>query len=162
MERAHTPPTGRDDEALLAELGRVLAVADPIPEDARLAARLAIEWHTIDAELAALVHDSTIDEPALALRGAAAPRALTFESAQLTIEIETEPQDPSAGGDLRLVGQLIPPQVAQIAIHNGDEFVLRHADERGRFDAPGLRPGPLSLRCRLGDARLVETSRLTI
>jgi hypothetical protein len=162
MERAHTPPTSRADEALLADLRRVLAVADPVPKDARLAARLAIEWRTIDAELAALVHDSTIDEPAVALRGAAAPRALTFEAAQLTIEIETEPQLASAGTDLRLVGQLIPGQAAQITIHNGDALRLAHADERGRFDAHGLSHGPLRLRCRLGDARLVETSRLTI
>jgi hypothetical protein len=160
MERAHTPSTGHDDDALVADLRRVLALADPIPEDARLAARLAIEWRTIESELAALVHDSTIDEPALMLRGADAPRALTFEAPELTIEIETESS--STGGDLRLVGQLIPAQPAQIAIHNGDELLLACADERGRFDARGLRPGPLSLRCRLGDARLVETSRLTI
>jgi hypothetical protein len=160
MERAHTPPTDREDDALVGDLRRVLALADPVPEHVQLAARVAIEWRTLDAELAALVHDSTIEEPALMLRGAAAPRAMTFEALELTIEIETEPQ--GASGDLRLVGQLIPPQVAQIAIHNGDELVLRHADQRGRFEAPGLRPGPLSLRCRLGNARLVETSSLTI
>jgi hypothetical protein len=161
MERAHIPPTDSDDDALVGELRRVLALVDPVPEPAQLAARLAIEWRSIDAELAALVHDSSTDVPALALRGTAGPRALTFEALELTIEIETVPQ--GAGGDeLRLVGQLIPAQVAQIAIHTGDDLVLRHADERGRFDAAGLRPGPLSLRCRLGDARLVETSRLTI
>jgi hypothetical protein len=162
MERAHTPSSGHDDDALVADLRRVLTLADPVPEDARIAARVAIEWRTIDAELAALVHDSTIDEPALALRGGATPRALTFEAAELTIEIETESQSAAADGDLRLVGQLIPAQMAQIAIPNGDALLLARADERGRFDADGLRHGPHSLRCRLGDARLVETSRLTI
>jgi hypothetical protein len=161
MERAHIPPTDNADDALVGDLRRVLGIVDPVPEHAQLAARLAIEWRSIDAELAALVHDSRTDEPALALRGTAAPRALTFEALELTIEIETVPEGAS-GDDLRLVGQLIPPQAAQIAIHNGDDLVLRHADERGRFDATGLRPGPLSLRCRLGDARLIETSRLTI
>jgi hypothetical protein len=161
MESAPIPPTESDDDALVGDLRRVLAVVDPVPGPAQLSARLAIEWRTIDAELAALVHDSSTDASALTLRGTAAPRALIFEALALTIEIETVPQ--GAGDDaLRLVGQLIPAQAAQIAIHNGDDLVLRHADERGRFDAAGLRPGPLSLRCRLGDARLIETSRLTI
>jgi hypothetical protein len=162
MERATTPPTDRDDDALVADLRRVLAVVDPVPEHAQLAARVAIEWRTLDAELAALVHDTTIDEPALALRGDAGPRALIFEVPELTIEIETEPQGSADGDDLRLVGQLIPPQPAEITIHNGDELTLSHADERGRFDAAGLNHGPFSLRCRLGNARLVETSWLTI
>jgi len=162
MERASTLPTNDDDDALVADLRRVLSIVDPVPPHAQLAARVAIEWRTLDAELAALVHDSAVDEPALALRGAAGPRALTFEAPELTIEIEAEPQSPADGGELRLVGQLIPAQAAEIAIRNGDELLLSRADERGRFDAAGLTPGPLSLRCRLADARIVETSRLTI
>jgi hypothetical protein len=161
MESAHIPPTGNDD-ALIADLRRVLSATDPVPEHVQLAARLAIEWTTLEAELAELVHDSIADEPVLALRGDAGPRALTFEAPELTIEIETETVSADASDGLRLVGQLIPAQAAQIAVHNGDELRLTHADDRGRFDATGLAPGRLSLRCRLADARLVETSWLTI
>jgi hypothetical protein len=163
MERASTPPpTDPDDDALVADLRRLLAIVDPVPEPARIAARVAIEWRTLESELAALVHDSTVDEPVLAVRGDAGPRSLTFEAPELTIEIETETEHTDAGESLRLVGQLIPPQTAQIAVRNGGGLVVTSADDRGRFDASGLSPGELSLRCRLADARLVETASLTI
>ncbi len=151
-----------DDDALVAELARLFATIDPIPEPVQIAARVAIEWRTLDAELAALVHDSKVDEPALALRGDAGPRALTFEAPELTIEIETEHDSDGAGEALRLIGQLVPPQSAQIAVSNGGELVATNADERGRFHAPGLSAGSLRLRCRLGDNRLIETDWLTI
>lgn len=156
------PPRNEDDDALVAELGRLFATVDPVPEQVQIAARVAIEWRTLDAELAALVHDSMVDQPALALRGAAGPRALTFEAPDFTIEIETERESDGAGETLRLIGQLVPPQAAQIAVSNGDELVSANADERGRFQAPGLSAGSLRLRCRLGDDRLVETDWLTI
>lgn len=162
MDAPRHPPHTNDDDALVAELGRLFATIDPIPERVQIAARVAIEWRTLDAELAALVHDSMVDEPALALRGDGGPRALTFEAPELTIEIETEREQDGAGETLRLVGQLVPPQAAQIAVRNGDDLVATNADERGRFSAPGLSAGTLCLRCRLGDDRLVETDWLTI
>lgn len=165
---AHPSRNEDDDDALVAELGRLFATLDPVPEQVQVAARVAIEWRTLDTELAALVHDSMVDEPALALRGDAGPRALTFEAPGLTIEIETERERDGAGAGagagetLRLIGQLVPPQAAQIAVSNGDDLVSANADERGRFQAPGLSAGSLRLRCRLGDDRLVETDWLTI
>jgi hypothetical protein len=104
-----------------------------------------------------------VDEPLLAVRGTAAPRMLTFETRDLTIELEAEP----AGDDtLRIVGQLVPPQCAQIAVRHGDDLIATHADERGRFVAAGVESGPVSVRCRLdgepGDGRLVETAWLSI
>jgi hypothetical protein len=162
MERAQTPPPDPADDALVADLRRVLALVDPVPEHVRLAARWAIEWRTLDAELAELVHDSLVDEPVLAVRGAPGPRALTFETPGLTIEVEAESQSATEGDTVRLAGQLIPAQAAQIVIYNGDEMQVTSADERGRFVAAGLSRGPLGLRCRLRDTRLVETSLLTI
>jgi hypothetical protein len=162
MAPRHQPSRKDDDNLLVAELGRLFATLDPVPESVQIAARVAIEWRTLDAELAALVHDSTIDEPALGLRGDGGPRALTFEAPDLTIEIETEQEQDGAGDTMRLVGQLVPPQAAQIAVRNGDDLVTTSADERGRFSAPGLSAGSLRLRCRLNDDRLVETDWLTI
>lgn len=156
--------TSTDDDFLLDELRRMFAAIDPIPEPVQIAARAAIEWRTIDAELAALVGDSVVDEPLYAVRGTAAqPRMLTFEAPDLTIELEAE----AAGDDtLRLVGQLVPPQAAQIAIRHGDDLIATHADARGRFVAGGVAPGPISVRCRLdaqaGGGRLVETAWLSI
>lgn len=162
MERAQTPPPDPADDDLVAGLRRVLARVDPIPEHVQLAARLAIEWRTLDAELAELVHDSLLDEPALAVRGDAGPRVLTFESADLTIEIEAESESATAGETVQVVGQLIPAQPAQIVLNSGDELQVTNADERGRFVAGGLTRGRLSVRCRLGGTRLVETSSLMI
>ncbi len=158
MAHAATPPTDHDDDLLVADLRRLLAALDPVPADLGLAARLAIEWRTLEAELAALVHDSDVDEPAFAVRGGAGPRVLTFEAEDLTIEIEAQPRDDAVS----VVGQLVPPQPAQIAVHSGGRVVAARADERGRFEAAGLSRGPLRLRCRLHDARLVETATLTI
>jgi hypothetical protein len=155
--------TATDDDILLDELRRVFAVIDPIPQPVQIAARAAIEWRTIEAELAALVSDSVVDEPLLAVRGTTQPRMLTFEAPDLTIELEAE----HAGDDtVRLVGQLVPPQAAQIAVRHGDDLIATHADERGRFVAGGVGQGPVSLRCRLdgetGEGRLVETAWLSI
>ncbi|MEY2440629.1 MAG: hypothetical protein QOJ46_55 [bacterium] len=155
--------TPTDDDILIDELRRVFAAIDPIPEPMQIAARAAIEWRMIDAELAALVSDSVVDEPALAVRGSGEPRMLTFEAPGLTIELEAE----HAGDEtLRLVGQLVPPQTAQIAVRHGDDLAATHADERGRFVAGGVSQGPVSLRCRLdgetGEGRLVETAWLSI
>jgi hypothetical protein len=160
------PSLPADDDALLAQLRHVVGQVDPVPEAVQIAARAAIEWRTLDAELAALVHDSAVEEAALAIRGAAAtaPRALTFEAGDLTIEVEAETVD-EAGG-LCLVGQLLPPQAADVTVRHGDELVAVRADERGRFAAYGVARGPVSLRCRLDDqtgtSRLVETAWLTI
>lgn len=158
-------PLPPDDDALMAELRHVVSQLDPIPEPVQIAARAAIEWRTLERELAALVHDSAVDTAALAVRGVdAGPRALTFEAPGLTIEVEAEVVAES--GSLCLVGQLVPPQAADVAVRHGDELIAVRADERGRFAARGVAPGPVSLRCRLdaapGAGRLVETAWLTV
>jgi len=156
-------PTTSDDDLLLGDLRRVIAELDPIPEHVLIAARTALEWRTIDAELAELIADSAIDEPALLVRGSAHTRALAFEAPGLTIEIEAEQ---AAGGLLRLTGQLIPPQSAEVTARHGDALFVTRADERGRFTAQDVAPGRLSLRCRLdggaGASRLVETGWMSI
>jgi hypothetical protein len=161
------PPASPDhdaDDTLLAELRRVVAVIDPIPEAVQIAARAALDWRTLDAEFATLVHDSLVDEPALAVRGGAAgPRTLTFEAGDVEIEIEAEPQ---GEGRMRITGQIVPAQTAQIGISAGGALVVTRADRRGRFAALGVVPGRLRLRCWLDGApdggRLVETAWLQI
>jgi len=164
MEPGLTLPD--DDDALLVALRHVVELVDPIPEAVRIAGRAAIEWRTLEAELAALVHDSAVDaDELMAVRGTVAgPRSLSFEAPELTIEVETEPDE--AGG-LLLVGQLVPPRAADVTVrHGGGDLVAVRADERGRFSARGVARGPVSLRCRLDEAsgasRLVETAWLTV
>jgi len=160
------PSLPSDDDALLAELRRVVGEVDPIPEPVQIAARAAIEWRTLDAELAALVHDSAVDAAdALLVRGAAVgPRVVTFAAPELTIEVQAEVVDDT--GSLCLVGQLVPPQAADVTVRHGAELIAVRADERGRFAVRGVAPGPVSLRCRLdaapGASRLVETAWLSV
>jgi hypothetical protein len=158
--------TPHDDDTLLAELGRVIAAVDPVPEAVGVAARAALDWRTLDAEFAALVHDSIVDEPLLAVRGGSGPRTLTFQARELEIEVEIEPEPQDAGTTLRLAGQLVPPQSAQIAIGTRLGLVLTRADERGRFVARGISGGRVRLRCWLDCApdggRLAETAWLEI
>lgn len=158
MERSATPPTEPGDETLLAELRRVLAAIDPVPKHVGAAGRLAIEWRPVDAELAELVHDSVVDGPPLGTRSAG-PRALTFATPALTIELEAE-RDADDG--LRIAGRLVPPQAAEIVVRSDDDVVATRSDEHGRFDVGGLPDGPLRLRLRLDDARIVETVALTL
>ena len=152
-----------DDEALLEDLRRITSELDPIPEHVLAAAHAAIGWRTLDAELAELIADSAIDEALLLVRGVAQPRSLTFEVPGLTIELEAEH---AGADDLRLSGQLVPPQPAEVTILQGETLLALRADDRGRFAARGIAPGPLSLRCRLGDEvggrRFVETAWMTI
>ena len=41
-----------DDETLLGELRRMMGDADPVPDHVVAAAELALDWRTIDDELA--------------------------------------------------------------------------------------------------------------
>jgi hypothetical protein len=158
-------PMTRDDDIILDELRRVFAAIDPIPEPVQVAARAAIEWRTTGADLAGLVHDSIVDGPATAQCAAVAPRVLRFEAPALTIGLEAE-VEAETGETLRLVGQLAPPQPAQVVVRHGSELIATRTDERGRFVAGGVARGPVSVRVRLagepGAGRLVETAWVTI
>jgi len=133
------------DEALFAELRATIGRIDPVPTRVQVAARAALSWRTIDAELAALTHDTLLegDRPVATVRHGGTPRLLTFEGTTLTVEVEAI----EIGQRRRLVGQLVPPQAAEVEIahRGGDERV--DADEMGRFAADDLLPGPVRVRC---------------
>lgn len=102
----------------------------------------------------------------LAAHGGASPRSLTFQAGELEIDVEIEPEPQDDGTTLRLAGQLVPPQSAQIAIGIRGGRVLTRADGHGRFVARGVASGPVRLRCWLEAApdggRLTETAWLEI
>jgi hypothetical protein len=131
---------------LWQELRAAIGTADPIPPEVLRAARESFTWRTIDAELAALAYDSVIDRPTSNVtRGSEGPRMLTFEAPQLTVELEVTTQ----GSRRQLVGQLIPPRRARVAVRHHGGTALVEADELGRFSAGDLPRGPSSLRCHL-------------
>lgn len=165
---AGDPPAGDgDDEGLLAELRGLATVLDPVPPGALAAARSAIAWRTMDAELAELAADPTGDPatgprlPAAAgVRGAQAPALLSFEAGDFAVEVEVEvDEEVEVEGDLgarRLVGQVVPPASGEVEVRHGGARVAVAIDPFGRFSASGIASGPVSLRCRVG-GRVVET-----
>ncbi|MEA2826361.1 MAG: hypothetical protein QOG43_800 [Actinomycetota bacterium] len=133
------------DDDLLQELRTIVGRIDPTPPELVAAARSGFIWRTIDAELAQLTSDSVLDADRMAaVRGVAAPELLTFESAGLTVEVET-----AAGPDgVRLLGQLVPARAGSVEVRHGGGSVTVDVDDMGRFTAAGLEPGPVSLSCR--------------
>ena len=135
-----------DDSKILELLRTGLDQADPVPERVHRAAEASWTWRTIDAELASLTHDSSVDpEPAL-MRGSDKVRSLTFESPRVTVEVEVS-------GDRSLTGQIVPPQPAQVDLqHRGEVVASAVADEAGMFFLDELPTGPISLACRALDS----------
>lgn len=150
---AGVPGGDGTDDALLAELRALAAQQDPIPPSAIAAARSAIAWRTMDAELAELTADALSDPSLSGVRGTDAPTLLTFESPELTVELEVRE---AANGRRHLVGQLVPPAAGEVEVRHGGGTSTVQADAVGRFGAEGVEAGPVSLRCTSG-ARVVET-----
>ena len=149
------------DDELVDELRRVAGALDPVPQHVIEAAEAALDWRTIDDELAELLHDSSA-EPALAgVRAEASTRVLSFAGERVRVEVEVS----GSGRDRTLVGQLVPAVSAQVEIRHADRVVTVTADQRGRFSAADVPAGSISLRCRLdapGHPRALATPWLPI
>lgn len=148
--------TDEADERLLGALRTVVGAADPVPTEVVEAAKASLTWRSIDAELAELAYDSLLDDGLLVgTRSESAPRSLTFEAAEVTVEVEVV----DMGARRRLLGQLVPPRPADIQVRHSGGLIRVGADEVGRFTAAGVAPGPVSLRCRVAGAEAapVET-----
>ena len=145
----------RDDE-LLEELRMMMRRLDPVPAEAVAAAKAAIMWRTIDAELAELTADSLMgDERLVGVRAHDAPTMLTFEVGSQVLEVEVVRR----GQLRRLVGQLVPAASGQVAVRHGDAETTVEADEVGRFSVDGITPGPVRIRWQAPSAggRAAET-----
>lgn len=143
-----------DDDELLAELGALLRREDPMPASIVAAARGAMVWRSVDAELATLAADSL--EAALAgVRGAAGDRQLTFEAASLCVEVDV------VDGGQHLVGQVVPARAGTIEIEG--PLVQRSSDldrfGQFSFDAP---LGPTRFRVRSPGGADVVTDWVTL
>jgi hypothetical protein len=132
-----------DDVRLEEELRELAARFEPVPDRLVQAALDAYAWRTIDAELAELAFDSLADQDEAALvRGHQQERLLSFRASGPPIEIEVT----AAGPARRLIGQLVPPQRAEVEIRRQDGIVTIATDEFGRFIADRMPAGPVSLR----------------
>jgi hypothetical protein len=146
----------RDDEELLAALGEAIRAREAVPEWFVETGKNAYAWHNIDAELARLTYDSDSDRDAVAVvrSEAASIRALTFTSAQLSIELEV------AEGSL--VGQIIPPRAGTLEVHTKAGVTSLPVDEIGCFAVTPIPNSPFRLRCRTQDGTDVLTGWITL
>jgi hypothetical protein len=137
-----------DDERLLEELRTAVRQAGSPTPTMTAAGHAAFSWRTVDADLAALTHDSAGDE-LVAMRGPTEPpRRLVFTGAQLSVELEQAPTS--------LVGQLVPPVSAEVTLLGpGGELAVVSADEVGCFDFQRPRSGLVRLRCRTSSGVLL-------
>jgi hypothetical protein len=152
--------TVMDDDPLLAELGHLIRRADPVPDEATLAARSAFAWRRMDAALAELLEDSAVDDTALAgvRSGNGGWRTLTFEAPDgVSIEVEVETRRRARN----VTGQILPAGPARVLVRLPGSEIEVEADDLGRFRAEGLRAGPFSLRCER-ETGAIETGWVTI
>lgn len=152
------------DRALLRRLAAVLGRVRAVPAEAARTAKGLFAWRTADAELAALTHDSLLDDaPALA-RSAAGPRILAFEAGELTVEVEVDDRP----GGRRLVGQLVPAQPASLELRELTAGpaggIATTADELGRFLLPLPAGAAVLVRVRvtLADGSVVESAAVRL
>jgi len=146
----------RDDDELLAALGEAIQAREEVPEWFVETGKNAYAWHNIDAELARLTYDSSRDRDAVAVvrSEAASIRALTFTSAQLSVELEV-----TAGS---LVGQIIPPRAGTLEVHTTAGVASSPVDEIGCFAVTPIPNSPFRLRCRTEDGADVLTGWITL
>ena len=144
-----------DDLALLAQVRAAVQEYDPVPPNVLAAAKASLTWRTVDAELAALAHDSAVDEELVAVRGDAPPRALTFTGPGLTVELEVR-------GDV-LLGQLEPAAAAEVRLRTpGGPGAAVSADALGMFRLQPAPRGPVSLLVRVPGRGDVVTEWLVL
>jgi hypothetical protein len=147
-------PDDPSDDQLLAELRDIAAQADPVPAPLLDAARSAFELRDLDAMLAELVHDSTVDAPTMAIRGGGAERMLSFTAQAVAVECQIT----TRGSRRDLLGQLVGSQAEEMDVQITGAVTTVPVNDAGRFSVRGLPAGPFRLRCRLADGTSLVTS----
>jgi hypothetical protein len=149
-----------DDDGMIAELRRIAADVDPVPDPVVAAAHAAIETRDLDRRLAELIADSEATAPDQAFepvrQGPDAPatdRLLSFAGGGVGVELEVLG---GGGDDLVLMGQVTG--AARCELERGDGRRLPvELDELGRFLVRELRGGPVRLICSRPDGGEVVT-----
>jgi hypothetical protein len=155
-------PVDEADHAILAAVRGLIDAADPMPADLPDRIRFALALRDLDAEVARIT--AVEDRPLLSVRGEAPGRAITFESASLTIMIRVEA---NGDGTVRVDGWLAPPQSGEARITAGGGAHTAPADAGGRFAFARVAPGPAQLAVQTatagpGQGRTVATPAFTL
>jgi hypothetical protein len=143
-----------DDASLLALLRGAIEDHDPVPARLVDAAVGSFAWRTIDAELADLVEDSSLDALA-GIRSDGGPRLLTFEFRDTAVVLEVS----GSGTSRHMLGQLVGSEgPSSVEVRHAAGSVRVDTDDLGRFAVDRVPSGPMSLVCDLtGSLRLVTS-----
>lgn len=145
----------RDDE-LERRLRALATEADPPPALVVDAAKAAFALRDLDAELAVLVADSAVDDPAVLTRAVVSDvRMLSFECGDVAVELDVE-TDPLSRR-VRLSG-LAVGAVGAVVLVRSDARISADLAADGRFVVENVAPGPLRLELTTPDGRRVTTS----
>ena len=146
-----------DDDQLLGALRQALKARKAVPPWFIETGKSAFAWHNIDAELAQLTYDSNEDRlQATVMRSETASiRALTFTSANMSVELEVTGNS--------LLGQLLQAREGELEIHTrAGEISTTDVDEIGCFSFDPIPESPFRLRCHTADGTHVLTGWITI
>lgn len=145
----------RDDE-LERRLRALATEADPPPPLVVESAKAVFALRDLDAELAELVADSAVDDPAVLTRAVVSDvRMLSFECGVIVVELDVE-ADPLSRR-VRLSG-LAVGAVGVVTLVRSDGRSTVDLADGGRFVADDVEPGPLRLELTTSDGRRVTTS----
>jgi hypothetical protein len=146
------------DEPLRLLLQGAFDADDPVPAEATLAARSAIAWRDMDAQIAELLYDSAAQGLEVAgVRSLDGPQMLSFGSDDVSVELQITRE----GDGVRITGQIAPASVEGVDIHHRDGVTTVQADNAGGFSAGPVPAGPLSVRVRLPGDGAVQTVWIT-
>lgn len=98
-----------------------------VPAEVLDGARWIHDWVNMDAELAQLTHDSSLDASLASVRSTSPLRHVTFECGNYEIEIEIEP----AERGVSMTGSVTPPTVGTV------QAVVGGLSHRGTIDDLG-------------------------
>ena len=136
-------------DPLLDELRDMFAGDDPVPPLVTEMAKASLGWRRLDADLAELLTDSSLESESFALaRGVGATlRSVSFSAGRLTIDVEIHGE----GADRTMLGQLSPPTHASIEVQTPDEgepaleVERRPLRNRGQIERRSVSAGQLFL-----------------
>ncbi|PJI94936.1 carboxypeptidase-like regulatory domain-containing protein [Luteimicrobium subarcticum] len=155
MSRSYSPdePLDADDERILAEIGRLALLVDPVPVDLADRSLFAMTLAALETEVMTL---ELVPEPT-GVRAETAPtqaRTITFTSTSRTVMITVAP-----GIDgVRIDGWIAPTGEVDIELHRPHgEVLTTRTDDDGRFAFDAVAPGPASLVARPEDGPAVST-----
>jgi hypothetical protein len=147
------------DDRFEERLRATTAEADAVPQSVIDDAKALFALRDLDAELAALVADSLVDEPAVLTRALVSDvRMLSFAHDDVTIDLDIE-TDPVTHR-VRIHGSVVGDVVDVLLVLTGQRVHVQLDD--GHFDESLPTGGPLRVEVTTPDGRRITTSWITV